>query len=97
MALNMRQRDFMEEVRNNCTEFSRVVHNIQRLAEKYQDEFVAGQANAIVAADITDYGVTPAKLARLVEVSAQLQNFWNGLSVTAQDNKKFVQNLMDGL
>jgi len=99
MALNVRKEDFLRNVREICSALSRDVHLIQRLAEMHADEFSSGKSNEITLEDInqSNFGITPAKLAKLTDVSAQLQNWWNNVAVTAQDNKKFVQNLMNGL
>ena len=99
MALNIRKEDFLQNVRQLCSSISRDVHTLQRLAEMYQDEFMAGKPNEITTEELNlnNFGITPAKLSKLVDVSNQLLNWWNNLPTTAQDNKKFVQNLMNGL
>ena len=97
MSLNIRQNDFLDSLRKKCSDLSKVVHEVTRLSEMFGDEFAAGKSNEISTEDLLAYGITQYKLTMFSNAITQLNNYWNGSAVTAQDNKKYIQNCMNGL
>jgi hypothetical protein len=96
---NQRQTMFLGRVQQVAAQFVDLQAQIATLGSSWFEEFCSTGTNPIQDADLTalNCGFTVADLARILNISSQLNNFWNGAAVTSGMNGQWTRKLSSNL